>query len=247
MSKKFILFIIIIVIIVIAYLIYQPKEKFTLDAKNCSYIVEAKEIVLEDGYSEEEIAPGSASKLITQYFGNEVSGDLNEDGFSDIVFILTQNSGGSGTFYYLAAALGADLECKGSKTILLGDRITPQTIEIENGEIIVNYADRKIDEAMAVPPSITISKRFVLEDMTLKDITSEETKKEQACLLSGGTVEMSSCCISVSDFPDTCLTIGACGCPPAGSHQIKTCLCEEGKCFNGEECIAIESLNQNRY
>ena len=48
----------------------------------------------------------------------------------------------------------------------------------------------------------------------------------------------SSCCASSGDFPNTCL-IGACGCAPANSHQVKTCDCGPGKCFDGSACVAV--------
>ncbi len=249
MSKKIILIIIAIIILGGAdYFIYQSKteienpeetERVALTPKNCAYIIEGKNITLEDGYSEEEIAPGSASKVITRYFGNEASKDFNGDGLSDIAFVLTQESGGSGTFYYIAVALGDFNGCKGTNAVFLGDRVAPQTTEIQDGKIIVNYADRKTDEAMTVLPSIGVTRQFVLEGMTLKDVTPEEARKEQSCLISGGTVKASFCCLSVSDFPNLCL-IGACGCSLENSHQVKTCDCGEGKCFDGNKCIAAQ-------
>jgi hypothetical protein len=61
-------------------------------------------------------------------------------------------------------------------------------------------------------------------------------QKEQACLSSGGKISNSSCCQSSGDFPNSC-AIGACGCAPASSHQVKTCDCGEGKCFDGNSCV----------
>jgi hypothetical protein len=72
---------------------------------------------------------------------------------------------------------------------------------------------------------------------TFKFIETEKTPtKEEACVNSGGTVENSLCCESASDFPNLCL-IGACGCSPENSRQIKTCDCGPEKCFNGTECV----------
>jgi len=61
------------------------------------------------------------------------------------------------------------------------------------------------------------------------------SSKEQSCISSGGIVGTSMCCKSASDFPNNCL-IGACGCSPENSHEVKTCVCPEGKCFNGNKC-----------
>lgn len=63
-----------------------------------------------------------------------------------------------------------------------------------------------------------------------------EGEQEQACLNSGGKIKTSSCCGSIGDFPNLCL-VGACGCSPMYSHEIKICACEEGKCFDGKSCV----------
>jgi hypothetical protein len=63
----------------------------------------------------------------------------------------------------------------------------------------------------------------------------QPSEAEQACTSSGGTVINTSCCISASDFPDTC-HIGACGCSPENSKEVETCDCGEGKCFDGGKC-----------
>lgn len=75
---------------------------------------------------------------------------------------------------------------------------------------------------------------YDVSDLTF---TIGEATKEEACISSGGTVETAFCCQSASDFPNTCL-IGACGCAPANSHQIKICNCGQGKCFDGNTCVA---------
>jgi len=66
-----------------------------------------------------------------------------------------------------------------------------------------------------------------------------KTKKEKSCLDSGGTITTASCCQTIDDFPNTCL-IGACGCSPDNSHDVKNCDCADGKCFDGSSCIAVQ-------
>lgn len=63
-----------------------------------------------------------------------------------------------------------------------------------------------------------------------------ESVKQKACLDSGGTVATASCCGQTQDFPNNC-AIGACGCAPTSSHQVKTCNCGAGKCFDGNSCV----------
>ena len=67
------------------------------------------------------------------------------------------------------------------------------------------------------------------------------TEAEKACINSGGQLSTSMCCKSVSDFSNLCL-IGACGCSPADSHQVKTCDCGDWRCFDGKECVQQQLL-----
>lgn len=61
------------------------------------------------------------------------------------------------------------------------------------------------------------------------------SEKEQTCINSGGTVGTFLCCQSIGDFPNTCV-IGACGCSPTNSHEVKVCDCPAEKCFDGNTC-----------
>ena len=64
---------------------------------------------------------------------------------------------------------------------------------------------------------------------------SAPTPNVNECVESGGTIVTGMCCLSVEDFPNTCL-IGACGCSPDNSHEVKLCECPEGFCFDGTKC-----------
>ncbi len=176
MNKKLIIFIVLAVVVAGTALFYKgagaPGKELpaVADYKNATYVINGASIKLANGRAETEIAPGSASKLITQYFGNTASGDFNGDGTTDIAFLLTQSSGGSGTFYYSVAALKTADGYRGTNAILLGDRIAPQTTEIRNGEIIVNYAERKASEPMTARPSIGVSRYLKVENGTLVEV-----------------------------------------------------------------------------
>ena len=235
MNKKIYIILTILLVVAGIFFFINKESSHILNFKNCTYNIEGQEIALVNGYSEISIE-ASSSKIITQYFGNESSGDLNNDGLTDTAFILTQNSGGSGTFFYLVVALENNNTCTGTNGIFLGDRISIQNTEIKDGKIVVNYKDRKDTDPMVSFPSIDITRQFKLENGQIIDITPEEDSKEQSCLISGGTITTSLCCKSSSNLPNLCL-IGACGCSPTNSHEVKTCSCGEGSCFNGSKCI----------
>jgi hypothetical protein len=59
---------------------------------------------------------------------------------------------------------------QGTNAVLLGDRIAPQTIDIRNGVVIANYADRRSNESMTTPPSIGKSKYLAIKEGRLEEI-----------------------------------------------------------------------------
>ncbi len=137
------------------------------DPKNATYTVEGLSVSLHNGVAQVPAAPGSASKVTTRYFGNDATGDLNGDGRNDTAFLIAQEGGGSGVFYYVAAAINTPGGYKVTNTILLGDRIAPQTTEIRNGEVLVNYAERKAGEPMTAEPSVGVTKMFKIAHETI--------------------------------------------------------------------------------
>ncbi len=151
--------------------IYQEKQGAgpAKSHKDASYVIDGQVVTLKDGVAEMESAPGSASKVVTRYFGNEVKTDLNKDGREDVVFLLTQETGGSGTFFYAAAAIDKESGFEGSQAVFIGDRIAPQTTEKgPSGSIIVNYADRNPGEDFSVRPSLGKSMRLLFDATTMQ-------------------------------------------------------------------------------
>ena len=125
----------------------------TRDLRFAPVSIDGTVYALKNGVSEVEAAPGSATKIVTRYFGNEAQGDLNGDGIEDTAFLVTQESGGSGTFYYVIAAINSSTGQNFTPAYIIGDRIAPQTTEIKDGTLTVNFADRKEGEPMSAQPS----------------------------------------------------------------------------------------------
>ncbi len=129
------------------------------DYKNATYIIDGQPITLVDGYAQVPSAPGSESQSTTRFFGNELVTDLDADGVDDVAFILTQETGGSGVFYYAVGAVMTEVGYVGTDGYLLGDRIAPQTTnESQNPRqknvVVFNYADREVGEPMTTQPSV---------------------------------------------------------------------------------------------
>ena len=137
--------------------------------RDATYTIDGHLVTLKDGVSDIEAAPGSASRIITRYFGNEVAHDFDGDGRIDSAFIIDQSTGGTGTFYYVVVALNTATGYVGSEGFLLGDRIAPQTVEMGKGNVIVaNYADRKPGESFTVQPSVGKSVWLLLDPKAMR-------------------------------------------------------------------------------
>ncbi len=143
------------------------KEVVT-DPRDGTYTVDGEAVMLKDGVSEVATSNSSA-KVVTRYFGNEIKTDLNGDGREDTFFLLTQETGGSGTFYYGVGALNTPDGYVGTQATLIGDRIAPQSTNKGEGSIVVvNYAVRKAGEAFTVAPSVGKSLWLKLDTATLQ-------------------------------------------------------------------------------
>lgn len=174
---KNLIYILIIVLITIGAVLYFNADKpdeivQAANHKDATYLIDGQSITLENGLSEIE-QTGSTVKIITRYFGNEVKAELNADSKEDIVFLLTQETGGSGQFFYVVAALNTGNGYVGSQALLLGDRIAPQTTEISTNPnhqnvIVVNYADRAPGESFTTRPSFGKSIWIKLDPATMQ-------------------------------------------------------------------------------
>jgi hypothetical protein len=160
-SLKTILVIIILIVVAFSFVSYLGRRSTTpvaTDYKGIEYVIEGARVKLTDG---------------TRYFGNELRTDLNGDGREDVVFLITQNLGGTGTFFYVVAALNTEQGYVGSDGYLLGDRIAPQTTEVSQNPrhkyvIVVNYADRAPSEPMTADPSIGKSAYLKLDPVSMR-------------------------------------------------------------------------------
>lgn len=144
----------------------------TADFKDATYEIEGQKIKLKNGLAKTEVSPDSVAKITTEYFGNEAYGDLNLDGLSDVAFLLTQDGGGSGIFFYAVVALSSEKGYIGTNAIFLGDRIAPQTTEIKDGQVVVNYAERAEGEPMSSKPSLGVSKYLKVINTKLVEVES---------------------------------------------------------------------------
>lgn len=156
-----------------AYIYHEKQATAVANYRDGEYRIEGSSVTLKGGVSIVEAAPGSASKVTTRYFGNDYMVDLDGDGDGDHVFLLTQETGGNGVFYYVVAALNTKRGYIGSDGYFLGDRIAPQTVGSSQNPrhqnvIVVNYADRAVGEPVTAKPSVGESVYLKLDPTSMQ-------------------------------------------------------------------------------
>jgi hypothetical protein len=145
-------------------------KNINFDPLNFSYDIEGEKIKLVNGNSVSDIVPGSIEKLETTTFDKPAIGDLNKDNKNDSAILLTQDSGGTGLFYYLVAIINDVGVVKNTNSIFIGDRIEPVSLSIKDGKVELNYIDRNQDDPMTADPTVKIKKLFEVKGGVLSEV-----------------------------------------------------------------------------
>ena len=131
-----------------------PPDPSGADPLNTTYTIEDRAVPLINGRFNAVAAPGSATRIMAAVFGRPLFGDLDHDGDEDAVVVIVYDPGGSGTFYYIAAAINQNGSYSGTAGYLLGDRIIAQVVKFHNGVVLAQYLDRRPADPMSAPPSV---------------------------------------------------------------------------------------------
>lgn len=143
------------------------KPKQSVSPRDASYVLDGEVVYLSDGQ-------GVVSKRGSRVsLWAESSGDLDGDGLVDRAVVLTEDTQGSGIFFYVAVALFKNGAYHGGNGIFIGDRVAPQNLSIVDGLALLNYADRRPEDAMSVRPSQADSAWFEVFDGELKRISAK--------------------------------------------------------------------------
>jgi len=163
---------------------------------DATYRIDDQEILLSGGVATVPTAPGSASVDEVRVWGEPVMGDIDGNGKDDAVVLLTKQGGGSGTFYYVSAALGSDDGYVGLNAVYLGDRIAPENILVRDEMIVVNYARHGADQAFTDAPEEGVSAYLTLVGslLTRIDVSGEGTQVLRGALVYGHEVHTFTPC-----------------------------------------------------
>lgn len=131
-------------------------------------------VTLVDGQYEGDpfVAGGASRPTITLLPETIAYGDLDGDGRLDAAVVLVSDSGGSGTFVYLAAVESRDGTPLNVATTLLGDRDQVRSLTIDDGRLLVKLLSHAADDP-ACCPSLETTRTFRLREGQLVDETNE--------------------------------------------------------------------------
>jgi len=127
-------------------------------------------VPLRDGvYEGEPFAAGQASRpQVSLVKDMQLTGDLDGDGTDEALFLLTESSGGSGSFTYLAVLSRGKSGVKNVGTADLGDRVQIRGWRIDDGVILVRLVESGPQDA-ACCPSRLVTRRWTLDESGLRE------------------------------------------------------------------------------
>ena len=125
---------------------------------------------LKNGFFEESVAPGSATKTKIRLGKEQVFGDVNGDNAEDAAVTLVVDPGGSGTFIFLALVINKKGTAKPIASVLLGVRIIVKSLAIQSGSVVVTMLTRERGEPMSAEPKVEVTQTFKLQGDTLDEV-----------------------------------------------------------------------------
>jgi heat shock protein HslJ len=135
-----------------------------------TYTVEGTQFTLHEGTVTQHHVSNSVISGKVTLLDTYAVADFDKDSRSDTAVILTHEPGGTGTFYYAAAAFQSEDSYVTSNTMLLGDRVVISGIDATLQGFNVRYLDRRVDQDFTIQPSVAKVARFVV-DVATRTIT----------------------------------------------------------------------------
>ena len=113
-------------------------------------------IRLEQGrYQGEPFAPGGVSRpTVTLLAEPRTSADVDGDGSPEWVVVLTESSGGSGTFYYLAVLQQNGPGYRSVSTVFLGDRVRVEQLSFDGRTVRLDLLVSGKDDPACCPTEL---------------------------------------------------------------------------------------------
>lgn len=150
------------------------EKEILVDPNNFTYSINETEVILTDGASKivteesPEIIITSTTKLEKFFYG-----DLNNDDIDDLVVILSQDTGGSGIFFYLNAFINVNGKFVFNGENYLGDRIKIDDLSIygknhiDAGIILVALNVYSQEQSFSEEPAFYITRNYKIDNEEL--------------------------------------------------------------------------------
>ena len=144
---------------------------------NMSYTgINENTVTLEDGrWEDKPFVEGGASRPVIGLVSDfRLTGDLDGDGIDEVVVLLWESSGGSGTFSYVAAAGRRDGKPVNLGTAFIGDRVQLRSGQIQEGVLRLDVVQQGPDDAGCCP-SQNASRSWILDTYGLHESEAQIT------------------------------------------------------------------------
>jgi heat shock protein HslJ len=161
-----------------------PRQLSLEDLQNAAYPLEyasSGTAQLVNGVFREQAAPGSATEIIVQLSDFVIFEEMQSPPAA--AAILISDTGGSGTFYNLALVETQDGKPIVLGTVFLGDRIVVKSLQLADGQIVVEMTTQGSDDPMT-SPSQEVRSTYALQEgelvLTDREILAPEQSKAEA-------------------------------------------------------------------
>lgn len=141
----------------------STSEETAPDPSSATFSFDDGAVTLSSGKSEKEDEESGLKDEIA-LLEEKASGDLNNDGKEDSVVLMARSGGGSGVFIYIAAYVSGPVSYKGTNALFIGDRISPESVFIQNGIATLKYLDREPDEPFAAEPTVPKTIEYIYKN-----------------------------------------------------------------------------------
>ncbi|MEB3175761.1 MAG: hypothetical protein VKN60_11355 [Cyanobacteriota bacterium] len=135
-------------------------------------------------------------------------GDVTQDGLAEAAVILALETGGSGTFIYLALAAPQGGQLQNLDTYFLGDRVRVQSLSIQDNQVRVTFLKHRPTDPQCCPGELAVQAYQFTASGELAPITLDTQTRQQIQIQDLPTPAVAE----DDDFPDA---------PPLGEFQIK--------------------------
>ncbi|MFM7139530.1 MAG: hypothetical protein ACKOXS_04415 [Actinomycetes bacterium] len=132
----------------------QAVAQAAQDPANAGYYIDGILYTLINGELEQPI---EETNLVNKFklLDFKATGDLNKDGTDDVAVVITNDTGESGTFYYLSIFTSGNPVVE--NTYNFGDRVIVKDLTFADGKFQVSYLDRTPDQDISSEPSVEIT------------------------------------------------------------------------------------------